>query len=151
MVKVMSAKNPPVGLKGCLHYDPLTGVFTWKYTINRNAKKGQIAGRKNSGYIEISIDGVKYLAHRLAWYYMTGEWPDVIDHDNRIKDDNRWVNLKNGSHASNSRNQNGVIIFEIDGVSKPMKEWCEIYGKNPNRVYHRYKAHSMGPKESLEI
>ncbi|MFW4291481.1 HNH endonuclease [Salmonella enterica subsp. enterica serovar Paratyphi C] len=46
------------------------------------------------GYIRIYINKKWYLAHRLAWLYVTGKWPiNVIDHINRNKADNRFINL----------------------------------------------------------
>lgn len=48
------------------------------------------------------------MAHILAVVYMTGEHPSTqIDHINRVRDDNRWENIritKNGS-ADNSQNR----------------------------------------------
>jgi hypothetical protein len=52
----------------------------------------------------IRLEGIGYLAHRLAWVYMTGEQPDVIDHINRERDDNRFSNLRNGTFKDNSTN-----------------------------------------------
>lgn len=46
--------------------------------------------------------------HRLAWYLMTGEWPPdlmVVDHKNRVRDDNRWENLRLCSGKQNSWNR----------------------------------------------
>ena len=85
-------------LKDVLAYCPETGVLT-RY----NSKH---AGTKDKdGYIIVSIDSVRYKAHRLIWFYMTGKWPDTIDHINRVKDDNRWANLRNVSHQENHKNR----------------------------------------------
>lgn len=48
-----------------------------------------------NGYIQIAIDYKIYLAHRLAWFYMNGDWPSgEIDHINRERSDNRLTNLR---------------------------------------------------------
>lgn len=62
-------------LKELLYYDPDTGNFI--RIVNR-AKyvEGQIAGTENNGYIIIELYGKGYSASRLAWFYMTGEWPE---------------------------------------------------------------------------
>lgn len=93
-------------LKSLLTYDPDTGAITNKVTRNARALQGALAGCKTtSGYIALQIDGKKYQAHRLIWLYMTGEWPsDEIDHINRVRDDNRWVNLRVVSRKQNSWN-----------------------------------------------
>ncbi|SRR6266446_2339189 len=79
-------------LKELLHYDPETGVFSWIL------KRPAYGGNKKRGheYVLINdVDGRDYRAARLAHLYMTGEWPKhKMDHINRIKDDNRWENLR---------------------------------------------------------
>jgi hypothetical protein len=98
-------------IRELIDYDPLTGVFLWKHRPNAlqnwNTKwAGKHAGSPHSrGYIAIAIDHVKYLAHHLAWVYMTGEWPtEFIDHENLNKKDNKWENLRLASFAENSAN-----------------------------------------------
>ena len=93
-------------LHSLFHYDPLTGVFTNKVDRNPRAPKGAIAGYINTiGYTVIQVNGRKLHAHRLAWLYMTGEWPtDEIDHINRIRSDNRFANLRPATHLQNCHN-----------------------------------------------
>jgi hypothetical protein len=91
-------------LREVLDYDPLTGRFTWRVT-SRRTRAGQIAGRYNQGYWKIGIDGKLYLAHRLAWLYMTGEFPTLnIDHIDRDGTNNRWSNLREATQAQNLAN-----------------------------------------------
>lgn len=93
-------------IKEFLNYNPETGVFTWKINQGR-AQVGAIAGSvTNFGYIMISIDGVAYQAHRLAWLYHHGEFPTLqLDHVNHIKSDNRIVNLREVTASENSQNR----------------------------------------------
>lgn len=93
-------------LKQLLHYDPLTGVFTRLVKVG-NQPIGSIAGtpRKNR-YIQIQIDGDNYRAHRLAWFYVKGEWPEHdVDHWNTVRDDNRFDNLRPVTRQVNLQNQ----------------------------------------------
>ncbi|CAH0316264.1 hypothetical protein SRABI89_05048 [Pseudomonas koreensis] len=87
-----------------LHYDPETGRFT-RRPPNHKRRIGQF---DKNGYITIAVDRVKHQAHRLAWLYMTGEHPDEdlhVDHINRIRDDNRWINLRQATPADNCNNR----------------------------------------------
>lgn len=82
-----------------LDYNPNTGVFYWK-------RNGKIAGYRNGwSYISIRIDGILYLAHRLAFLYITKKWPaDKIDHRDGNRGNNRWKNLRPATNAQNLQN-----------------------------------------------
>jgi len=88
-------------LHDLLHYDPQTGIFRWR-TGNR---KGQVAGTRHDerGYLKISINDRRYLLHRLAWLWMTGEMPrwDIV-HRNGAHGDNSWSNLVEGNRMQRS-------------------------------------------------
>lgn len=86
-------------------YDPLSGLFTRRRRKGK-WKAGEIAGGLDKkGYICISIDGVKHKAHRLAFLYMTGSIPDMVDHDNLVRSDNRWSNLRYCNATQNAANR----------------------------------------------
>lgn len=93
-------------LKELLHYDPDTGVFTWKIATSNRVKPGNIAGSKGpDGYIRIMVDSRLYLAHRLAWVYLYGVWPDKeLDHINGKRSDNWRSNLREATRAENRQN-----------------------------------------------
>ena len=96
-------------LKELLFYSPETGLFTWKVSRGGVAP-GQIAGHKmlmNSGksYIGIRIDKVRYLAHRLAFLYMDGKFPDnETDHEDGDGTNNKWLNIREATALDNARN-----------------------------------------------
>lgn len=92
-------------LKELLHYDPETGVFTWKHT-GRRKKAGTPAGWVGDrGYSHVQVDGRTYKAHQLAWLYVHGQRPVEIDHINRNKGDNRISNLRPVERCDNQRNR----------------------------------------------
>ena len=91
-------------LKDLLHYDPDTGLFTWNVAKSNKTRVGSVAGHKHIfGYIIIRIDGVPYPAHRIAWLYMTGDFPkEDMDHINGIRHDNRFKNLREATRQQNN-------------------------------------------------
>ncbi len=94
-------------LRQILHYEPDTGNFFHKITSGQ-ARFGQIAGcpRKQDGSWVMSVDGRTYHRNRLAWFYVTGEWPkNEIDHKNGDRSDDRFVNLREATHAQNAVNR----------------------------------------------
>jgi hypothetical protein len=91
-----------------LNYCPLTGALHWKAVRNRPDLAGKLAGSINAhtGYHEITVDGVKYLAHRLAWLHFYGRWPaDLLDHEHGIKTDLRIAKLREANPTQNSQNR----------------------------------------------
>ena len=103
-------------LRELLHYDPETGIFTW--LVHRPPiKAGAIAGGFVHSYLRIRISGRAYGSHRLAWLYMTGEWPEEdIDHINGVKHDNRIKNLRNVSRLMNTQNQRRAQSHNTSGL-----------------------------------
>ena len=82
-------------LKELVSYDPETGIFTRKESSTNRVKTGSEVGwlDVSTGYVRIMLDRKTYRAHRLAWYYMTGDDVQFIDHINRDRSDNRFSNL----------------------------------------------------------
>lgn len=107
-----------------LHYDPNTGVFTWKHRVAHRVQVGDVAGTRCKRHSRLMILSKQRLAHRVAWLYVHGKWPDgVIDHINRNSFDNRLCNLRdvtqreNLQNASLSRkNKSGVTGVRFDPV-----------------------------------
>ena len=88
-----------------LEYNPDTGIFKWRIDVSKRIKTGSVAGSDSHGYIDIVYKRKHYLAHRLAWFIMTGEIPYIIDHINRDKKDNRIANLRNVDQSINNLNK----------------------------------------------
>jgi len=139
-----------VDLTNALDYQPETGVFTWKKSKS-GIRSDKIAGCLTSaGYIFIGINRQRFLAHRLAWFYVYGEMPSgVIDHINRIKTDNRICNLRDVTQVENGQNNklscnnstgaNGVRR-RSDGRARPWNA----------RVMHKGQEISIGHFKTFE-
>ena len=116
----MSADLTIERLKELFHYDPETGWFTNRCSRGR-AKAGERAGaHAHSGYSRIIIDYRKYYEHRLAWFYVHGEWPDEIDHIDGDTCNNAITNLRpcdrteNNCNAQQQRGQSGLRGAYLD-------------------------------------
>lgn len=125
-------------LREILNYDPDTGVFVWR--VNKGpVKAGRVAGYPQEGYIGISIDGTGFAAHRLAWLYVYGQFPEyTIDHINQNKSDNRICNLRHVTHANNMLNK-GMPANNRTGYAGV--SWCSTHKKfvaqiTANRIKH---------------
>ncbi|WP_367027525.1 HNH endonuclease [Methylococcus sp. ANG] len=88
-----------------LRYDPETGLFTWA-CVRGGRRPGDPAGRVDGrGYLQISVDGRRYRAHRLARLSIHGIWPaDDIDHIDGDRLNNRLTNLRTCTRAENMQN-----------------------------------------------
>lgn len=81
-----------------LIYDPFDGSLCWRIS-------GKAFGKKHAdGYISGDFDGVTYAAHRLIHKMMTGQDPELVDHANGCRSDNRWKNLSDATPLRNARN-----------------------------------------------
>jgi hypothetical protein len=125
-----------------LTYDPLTGVFTWARNAGGGMKAGDVAGNVGeNGYIAIGLYGEIYRAHRLAWLWMTGDWPEHdIDHINGIRRDNRWENLRYADKLINAQNIKGPRADNTSGFlgvhfDKRHKQWKAQININKKRAH----------------
>lgn len=104
-------------------YNPDTGQFIRLKPTSRKTKVGEIVGtyHKATGYVYLSINKKKYRAHRLAWFYSYGYWPENdIDHINGNRADNRLENLREATRSENMYNQTRVrknSKIKVTGVS----------------------------------
>jgi hypothetical protein len=132
-----------------LTYNPETGEFIWKTKRNTRSKNGRVAGSyETTGYVRIRIDGVRFFAHRLAWFYVHREWPtDLIDHRNGCRSDNRIINLRPTNATENnqnllyatSRSKSGFLGTWVD-----KKRWGASIKLNGKSIY-------LGTYETPEI
>lgn len=113
-------------LRELVHYEPETGVFTWRQS-RHGVFAGAVAGAiGKNGYVLFQLDSLTRQAHRLAWLYVHGEWPKQnIDHINGVRYDNRIANLRDVSQRVNAENVRTVRPTSKSGVMGVFK------GRNP--------------------
>lgn len=152
-------------LKDILHYCSETGVFVWISNISSVVKINSIAGHaftcatNNKKYHRIVIGGKNYLSHRLAWFYMTGEWPkDQIDHEDGNGLNNKWNNLREVTNAENARNQRKRCTNKsgVMGVywNKTLSKWhaqIMFQGKKMHLGYFKKLSDAAKARKEAEV
>lgn len=130
-------------LKSIFSYDPEIGIFRWEIKPARNVEIGDIAGSKNKhGYILIKIKKKHYYAHRLAWLYVHGIFPEnKIDHIDRDKANNKIQNLREVTAQQNAfnRNSNKNSTSKYIGV-----HWCSRNKRYVSKITCNGKIKCLG-------
>lgn len=145
----MAANITAERLHEILRYDPETGIFTWVKTKRLSNYVGKTAGFKMPiGYRAIMIDGKQQYAHRLAWLYMTGDWPAAqIDHRNGVRDDNRFSNLRAATKAENMQNsrlrKDNRCGFQGVGWDCQRQKWQA-------RIRYQHRKYDLGRYDTPE-
>lgn len=157
-------------LTDAIDYHQETGQFFWKEGARNKTKPGSRADflDGNKRYRVVVIDGNRYLAHRLAWFYAHGAMPSAdIDHINQVKTDNRISNLRTASRSQNVQNRGllrsntsgktGVFWrrnvgkwsakIEVDGIIKYLGNFDEIDGAVAARLAAEAEYHPYTPKD----
>jgi len=130
-------------LKEILNYDSDTGIFIRKIKTATNTNIGDVAGHINNkdGYVRIKIDKKLYRAHRLAWFYVYGYFPENdIDHIDRDRSNNRIKNLREVSNSCNIRNT-GQFKHNTSGVK----------GISWNKQHNKWQAQIMNNKKAINL
>jgi len=127
-------------IRELLHYNPKTGVFTWRkrnrewfkndggFKMWNKRFPGETTGcAEKSGYLQIGLFGKLYYAHRLAFLYMTGEFPTgETDHINGLKGENIWDNLRDVTRKENGQNK-AIHKNNTSGITGV--HWSKSVGK----------------------
>lgn len=128
-------------LRECIEYDPVDGVFWRKYARNvpGRGRRRYIGTPGPHGYLFFRFRGKSYACHRVAIFLQTGEWPEVVDHANQNRKDNRYSNLRACTRCENAWNR-GATRFNRAGFkgvswSKAAKRWTASIMANGKGKY----------------
>jgi len=154
-------------VKAALSYNSETGLFRW-IEPRRGRVFMSVAGHIDSstGYRRVVLDDRSYYAAKLAWLYSFGEYPEcVVDHINRVKDDDRLINLRLATQSQNMANSvmfthntsgtKGVYFYESRAV-KGWAPWWAYINKEGKRIslgyFNSKKVAAMARQEAeLEL
>lgn len=118
-----------------LKYCPATGQFERLVASRgRNGRAGLCGYTHPDGYVEISFKGKRYTAHRFAFVMMGIPVPDIVDHVNRDRSDNRFSNLRPATRSLNVLNSFAV------GAKRYGKKW-----------YVRHRHQQLGKYECFGV
>lgn len=137
-------------LRLALYYDPETGVFLRRVNSRRRPNQMIPTGCKTTnGYTAISLRGYAYTAHRLAWLYMTGAWPENdIDHIDGVRSNNQYRNLRDVKKSTNAQNRRRQSVYKSTGLplgvtlkrvtlEKPYAATIRVDGRKKSLGYYR--------------
>ena len=144
----MSTKIPTVDrIREVLDYNPITGRFTNKIQRGR-LRVGDILDSRNvDGYVQIVIDRTHYYWHRLAFLWMIGSCPDLIDHVDGDPGNNTWTNIRSSNKSTNAQNRTKQINNKCGakGVS-----WRSDRSRYVARIKADGKIHHIGLYHTIE-
>jgi len=136
-------------LQAILNYDPATGIFTWRTSPHGRFPVGTRAGGLQfKGYRSIKINARLYRCNRLAWLYMTGEWPThQIDHIDGNKDNDAFNNLR---EATNAQNQWNTRVQRNNKTGIKGVRWNARLGKYTADIRLNGKSKHIGVFSTIE-
>ncbi len=140
-------------LRQLLTYDPATGHFTRRVTRGRAVAGSRAGFAQTQGYIQIGVNRSFYLAHRLAWLYMTGDWPVAeIDHRDGDKANNKWVNLRSATRTENCANARKRRSYKGVACSSPFKgvSFCKSTGRWQSHICKHGRMFYLGMFDTQE-
>jgi hypothetical protein len=98
---------PPLKeLEEHLRLDPVTGNLHW-VKRGKGRRVNGVAGVRGAAdaYVRLTLNGETWCAHRIVWkMFHREEPPAILDHINRVKCDNRPVNLRGATAEENFAN-----------------------------------------------
>jgi hypothetical protein len=171
-------KIEPALLKRLVRYDGQSGKLFWlarseEFFSCQEIQKKRAISTWNARYADreiTSLDGVGYITvhinlgeririggHKVAWFLHHGEWPEIVDHINGDKTDNRITNLRSCTPSQNgrnkkisSRNTSGKVGVTFYKRTQKWRAWFSIDGKTVSLGYHDTKHAAIAARVAAE-
>lgn len=134
------------------------GKLFWRNSPSRNIRPGSRAGTlQPDGYRHVVVNGRSYREHRLVWLLFNQTVPSLVDHINRVRDDNRIENLRPASAAQNVQNR-GMQYNNSSGCAgvhwhKGKKKWhakIGVNGRDKHIGYFSDKSEAVTARHAAE-
>jgi hypothetical protein len=129
-------------MKEYLSYDRDTGDFTWVKKIASKIHVGSVAGHAGhttkGTYVLLRFNKILYRAHRIAWLFEYGEFPEgLIDHKDGNGLNNCIANLRIATHYQNMQNRrkSHKNSSSLMGVSEKKGKYQSSIMTNRKRLY----------------
>lgn len=99
-----------------IYYDRVSGLFLWRHAAKGRKPWAQAGSTRDDGYLLVFINGRFQYGHRLAWFYVTGEWPvGLVDHKDGNPSNNAFSNLRLATKQTNAENLKGATKSNRSG------------------------------------
>ena len=122
-----------------LCYDKHSGEFFWSENQHRGVRGKKAGTLDKEGYVILSVKGKKYKAHRVAWFFVYGKFPDKeIDHIDGNKLNNAIKNLREATRSENQSNiykPQSINKIGLRGVCKHRNKFMADIKVNGKKIY----------------
>ncbi len=139
--------------KESIHYEPTEGKLYWKPRKYGTNRVGLEVGNVNNGYRVFIFNQKRYYCHRVIWLFEHGKWPDVIDHKDGNRLNNKLSNLSNGTQRDNLANRREHRAGHLIGTSyhKTRKYWVsQITINGKHKELGRFKTQKLAHDRYLQ-
>ena len=156
-MNTMTDEEIAAHIEKCFEYNPKTGIFTYKISRGPRKEGDRVGTIGTGGYRMIGIGpsgSQRQIGEsRIAFFIMEGRWPDVMDHINGIRDDNRYENLRECTTQQNCINTSsrrgstsryrGVHLRKECSFKGPVDLWIAGIYYNKKKIHlGRFKKES---------
>jgi len=124
--KIMKAKEILITREECHElFEYKDGTLYWKESRGSVKTGDEVGTVSGGGYLQVRINKIKVMVHRVIYFMLTGEQPATLDHVDGCRTNNRIENLqmvtqsqnlmKSKKYSSNTSGVTGVYLCSSTG------------------------------------